>query len=84
MFSAITLGLSMLLFKNGKIICSGASSEAQIPLAIYKASKMIHEIQKGVKVQNIRNETAFERPPNYAVAGQALIISADVKVEVWK
>jgi transcription initiation factor TFIID TATA-box-binding protein len=43
--------VSMLLFKNGKVICSGASSESQIPLAIYKASKMIHEIQKGVKVQ---------------------------------
>ncbi|HLC79259.1 MAG TPA: TATA-box-binding protein [archaeon] len=43
--------VSMLLFKNGKVICSGASSESQIPLAIYKASKMIHEIQKSVKVQ---------------------------------
>ncbi|MEM4256847.1 MAG: TATA-box-binding protein [Candidatus Diapherotrites archaeon] len=43
--------VSMLIFKNGKIICSGASSESQIPLAIYKASKMIHEIQKSVKVQ---------------------------------
>ncbi|PIN84891.1 MAG: TATA-box-binding protein [Candidatus Diapherotrites archaeon CG11_big_fil_rev_8_21_14_0_20_37_9] len=43
--------VSMLLFKNGKVICSGASSEAQIPQAIYKASKMIHEIQKSVKVQ---------------------------------
>lgn len=43
--------VSMLLFKNGKIICSGASSEAQIPQAIHKASKMIHEIQKSVKVQ---------------------------------
>src|SRR3989338_54517 len=43
--------VSMLLFKNGKVICSGASSESQIPLAIYKASKMIHEIQKNVKVQ---------------------------------
>ncbi len=43
--------VSMLLFKNGKVICSGASSEAQIPMAIYKASKMIHEIQKSVKVQ---------------------------------
>ncbi len=43
--------VSMLLFKNGKVICSGANSEAQIPLAIYKASKMIHEIQKNVKVQ---------------------------------
>ena len=43
--------VSMLLFKNGKVICSGASSEKQIPLAIYKASKMIHDIQKDVKVQ---------------------------------
>ena len=43
--------VSMLLFKNGKVICSGASVEKQIPLAIYKASKMIHDIQKSVKVQ---------------------------------
>ncbi|MBN2127408.1 MAG: TATA-box-binding protein [Candidatus Diapherotrites archaeon] len=43
--------VSMLLFKNGKIICSGASNEKEISLAIYKASKMINEIQKGVKVQ---------------------------------
>tara|TARA_Y100000310_G_C20447126_1_gene698955 strand:+ start:127 stop:732 length:606 start_codon:yes stop_codon:yes gene_type:complete len=43
--------VSMLLFKNGKIICSGASSEAQISLAILKASKLIHEIQKTVKIQ---------------------------------
>ncbi|MCR4368460.1 MAG: hypothetical protein NUV67_00980, partial [archaeon] len=43
--------VSMLLFKNGKVICSGASNEAQIPQAIYKASKMINEIQKNVKVQ---------------------------------
>ena len=43
--------VSMLLFKNGKVICSGASSEAQISLAIFKASKLIHEIQKSVKIQ---------------------------------
>lgn len=43
--------VSMLLFKNGKVICSGASSEQQISLAIYKASKLIHEIQKNVKIQ---------------------------------
>jgi len=43
--------VSMLLFKNGKIICSGASSEAHISLAILKASKLIHEIQKTVKIQ---------------------------------
>jgi len=43
--------VSMLLFKNGKVICSGASSENQISMAIYKASKLIHEIQKSVKIQ---------------------------------
>ena len=43
--------VSMLLFKNGKVICSGASSELQIAQAIRKASKLIHGIQKQVKVQ---------------------------------
>ena len=43
--------VSMLLFKNGKVICSGASSEEQIGQGIRKASKLIHEIQKDVKVQ---------------------------------
>lgn len=43
--------VSMLLFKNGKVICSGASTENEIALGIRKASKLIHEIQKSVKVQ---------------------------------
>lgn len=43
--------VSMLLFKNGKVICSGASSESQIELGIRKASKLIHDIQPSVKVQ---------------------------------
>ncbi len=43
--------VSMLLFKNGKVICSGASNEKQIAQGIRKASKLIHEIQKEVKVQ---------------------------------
>ena len=43
--------VSMLLFKNGKVICSGASSEKQIAQAIRKASKLIHGIQKQVKIQ---------------------------------
>lgn len=43
--------VSMLLFKNGKVICSGASSEKDISLAVYKASKLINEIQKDVKIQ---------------------------------
>ena len=42
--------VSMLLFKNGKVICSGAASEKEIELGIKKASKLIHEIQKKVKV----------------------------------
>jgi transcription initiation factor TFIID TATA-box-binding protein len=42
--------VSMLLFKNGKIICSGASSEKGIEQGIIKASKLIHEIQSSVKV----------------------------------
>ena len=43
--------VSMLLFKNGKIICSGASSEKQIEQGIRKANKMISEIQKDIKVK---------------------------------
>jgi transcription initiation factor TFIID TATA-box-binding protein len=43
--------VSMLLFKNGKVICSGASTENQIAQAIRKASKLIHEIQPTVKIQ---------------------------------
>jgi len=42
--------VSMLLFKNGKVICSGASSEKEIELGIIKASRLIHEIQPKVKV----------------------------------
>ncbi len=42
--------VSMLLFKNGKVICSGASSEKEIQLGIIKASRLIHEIQPKVKV----------------------------------
>ncbi|HLD58720.1 MAG TPA: TATA-box-binding protein [archaeon] len=43
--------VSMLLFKNGKVICSGASSEKQISQGIRKASKLIHGVQKSVKIQ---------------------------------
>jgi len=42
--------VSMLLFKNGKVICSGASNEKQIGQAIKKASKLVNEIQPEVKV----------------------------------
>ena len=42
--------VSMLLFKNGKVICSGAASEKEIEAGIKKASKLIHSVQKNVKV----------------------------------
>ncbi|MFH0970365.1 MAG: hypothetical protein V1776_02810 [Candidatus Diapherotrites archaeon] len=42
--------VSMLLFKNGKIICSGASAQSQIDVAIKKVNKMINEIQPTVKI----------------------------------
>jgi transcription initiation factor TFIID TATA-box-binding protein len=42
--------VSMLLFKNGKVICSGADNEREIALGIKKASKMIHEVQPNIKV----------------------------------
>ena len=43
--------VSMLLFKNGKVICSGASTEKDIVAGIRKASKMIHELQPEIKVR---------------------------------
>jgi len=45
--------MSMLLFKNGKIICSGAASEKEISAGIKKAAKIIHEVQPKVKIPRI-------------------------------
>jgi len=45
--------VSLLLFKNGKIIISGAASEDDIKAGIKKATKLIHEIQPEVKVKRI-------------------------------
>lgn len=42
--------VSMLLFKNGKVICSGANNEKEIAQGIKKASKLVHEIQSEIKV----------------------------------
>jgi transcription initiation factor TFIID TATA-box-binding protein len=43
--------VSLLLFKNGKIIVSGASNEKDIKIAIKKAMKIINEVQKDVKIK---------------------------------
>jgi len=44
--------VSLLLFKNGNIIISGASSEKDIKTAIKKASKIISEVQKNVTIKD--------------------------------
>lgn len=44
--------VSLLLFKNGNIIVSGASSEKNIKIAIKKASKIINEVQKDVPIRD--------------------------------
>ena len=38
---------SLLLFKNGKLICTGAKSEADVEKAIYKAYSLIKDCIKG-------------------------------------
>jgi transcription initiation factor TFIID TATA-box-binding protein len=43
--------VSLLLFKNGKIIVSGASNEKNIKTAIKKAMKIISEVQSDLKVK---------------------------------
>ncbi|MEM0360043.1 MAG: TATA-box-binding protein [Candidatus Diapherotrites archaeon] len=49
--------VSMLLFKNGKVICSGANNEKEIAIGIKKASKLVHEIQKDIPVLRKVNYT---------------------------
>lgn len=43
--------VTLLLFKNGKLIISGAATEDDIVSGIKKATKLINEIQKEVKVK---------------------------------
>jgi transcription initiation factor TFIID TATA-box-binding protein len=43
--------VSLLLFKNGKIIVSGAASEKDIKTAIKKAMVIINEVQSDVKIK---------------------------------
>jgi len=44
--------VSLLLFKNGNIIISGASCEKDIKAAIKKASKVINEVQSSVPIKD--------------------------------
>jgi transcription initiation factor TFIID TATA-box-binding protein len=49
--------VTLLLFKNGKLIISGASTEDDIIAGIKKATKLINEIQKEVKIKKAVNYT---------------------------
>ncbi len=42
--------ISLLLFKNGKLICSGASSEEDIEIGIKRAAKIVKGVQKDIKI----------------------------------
>lgn len=42
--------VTLLLFKNGKIICAGAGSDEEVPLAIKRCSEIIHKYQPDIKV----------------------------------
>jgi len=43
--------VSMLLFKNGKIIVSGVRQEKDIPIAVKKALKLAKEVQPEIKIR---------------------------------
>ena len=67
--------VSMLLFKNGKVICSGASNEKEISLGIMKASKLIHEIQKTVKIA---------KNPKYTVVNLVATANLNKTLDLFK
>jgi len=67
--------VSMLLFKNGKVICSGASNEKEIVLGVMKASKLIHEIQKNVKIQ---------KDPEYQVVNLVATANLNTTLDLFK
>lgn len=50
------LGTTLLLFKNGKVICSGAKSEAQIEKSIKKAIQILTPFIKTTMANRAKNE----------------------------
>ncbi len=67
--------VSMLLFKNGKIIVSGASSEKQITTGIRKALKLLHEVQPEIKVR---------RKIEYKVVNMVASASLNKKLDLFE
>jgi transcription initiation factor TFIID TATA-box-binding protein len=78
--------VTLLLFKNGKLIISGASTEEDIVAGIKKATKLINEIQKDVKVKkniayNIVNLVATSNLNKPVDLFQAAITLDDIEYE---
>jgi len=75
--------VSMLLFKNGKVICSGASKEDQLAMAIYKASKLVHELQKEVKIQKNADYTVVNLVATANLNMTLDLFNTAMKLESW-
>ncbi len=78
--------VTLLLFKNGKLIISGASTEEDIVAGIKKATKLINEIQKDVKIKkniayNIVNLVATSNLNKPVDLFQAAITLDDIEYE---
>ncbi len=66
--------VSLLLFKNGKTIISGARNEKEIELGIRKALKLIREIQPEVKVK---------KKTNYEIVNMVASASLNKKIDLF-
>lgn len=78
--------VTLLLFKNGKLIISGAATEEDIVAGIKKATKLIHEIQKEVKIKktvdyNIVNLVATSNLNKSIDLFQAAVTLDDIEYE---
>jgi len=78
--------VTLLLFKNGKLIISGASTEEDIVAGIKKATKLINEIQKEVKIKknfeyNIVNLVATSNLNRPVDLFQAAVTLDDIEYE---
>ncbi|MEI8364293.1 MAG: TATA-box-binding protein [archaeon] len=67
--------VSLLLFKNGKIIISGAASEKDIVAGIKKATKLIAEIQK---------EVSTKKTPKYEIVNLVATSSLGKTVDLFE
>ena len=73
--------VSLLLFKNGKIIVSGASCEKDIRVAIKKAMNIIHEVQSDVKVKTKINYEIVNLVATSSLSKQVDLFNIAIKLD---